>query len=133
MKSVLEIYNEAKSKNEMKIYSQLKEELEREIDGKIEVLKEYQMKCKNYKFLDFNLSVGAAMISVIALAGDAMQVHVGGVIVGYFGALAVGVSAIILHKRELKHKYMLFVLNEIEKELFRDNIQESRADSSLLG
>ena len=122
MKEILEIYKNAKKRIETKFYSLLREELETKLEknGKIdiEMLKEYQMECESYKFLDFNISVSSLMVSFVAL-GISISEYKNSCIFWVTAVAAVIIRgiAIMMHRKEVKHRKVLFVLNEIEKEI----------------
>ena len=122
MKEILEIYKNAKKRIETKFYSLLREELETKLEknGKIdiEMLKEYQMECESYKFLDINISVSSLMVSFVAL-GISIAEYKNSCIfwVTAVAAVIIGGIAIMMHSKEVKHRKVLFVLNEIEKEI----------------
>ena len=111
---LIKVYDDALEKTikeDITLYTALYQKLNAKVGNNYQKWRNYKLICENYKFLEFNLSFVAIIISLAAL----VEVELGmGVIVSLgIGIVLLAMMAIRMHRREKKFQYILGVLEDL--------------------
>ena len=111
---LIKVYDDALEKTikeDITLYTALYQKLTAKVGNNYQKWRNYKLICENYKFLEFNLSFVAIIISLAAL----VEVELGmGVIVSLgIGIVLLAMMAIRMHRREKKFQYILGVLEDL--------------------
>lgn len=113
-KDLIEVYDDALEmtrKENITLYTALYQKLDAKIKSNYSKWRNYKLICENYKFLEFNLSFVAIIISLAALVEVELGMEV--IVSLGIGVILLAMMAIRMHRREKKFQYILGVLEDM--------------------
>ena len=113
-KDLIEVYDDALEmtrKENITLYTALYQKLDAKIKSNYSKWRNYKLFCENYKFLEFNLSFVAIIISLAALVEVELGMEV--IVSLGIGVILLAMMAIRMHRREKKFQYILGVLEDM--------------------
>lgn len=114
-KDLIEVYDDALEmtrKENITLYTALYQKLDAKIKSNYSKWRNYKLICENYKFLEFNLSFVAIIISLAALVEVELGMEV--IVSLGIGVILLAMMAIRMHRREKKFQYILGVLEDMK-------------------